>query len=122
MSNWLWSMVSSLQQWNDDVESSEKILFSAVVLSTILYKLTQTKKSYALIKVGGTEQFSMGHLTTLLELLVLKPNIGKKECTDYDFLISMLSDQRLVHHQSGHFCCMEYQCNWGESEQAPNFK
>ena len=110
MSDWLWSMVSSLwskvsslQQWNDDVESSGKILFSAVVLSTILYKLTQTKKSYALIKVGGTEQFSMEHLTTLLELLVLKPNIGKKECTEYDFLISMLSDQRLVHHNPSTF-------------------
>ena len=110
MSDWLWSMVSSLwsmvsslQQWNDDVESSGKILFSAVVLSTILYKLTQTKKSYASIKVGGTEQFSMEHLTTLLELLVLKPNIGKKECTEYDFLIGMLSDQRLVNHNPGTF-------------------
>ena len=103
MSTWLWSIVSSLHQCDDDVESSGKILFSAVVLSTILYKLTQTKRSYALIKVGGTEQFSMEHLATLLELLVLKPNIGKKECTEYDFLIGMLSDQRLVHHNPSSF-------------------
>ena len=103
MSNWLLSIVSSLHKWSDDAESSGKILFSAVVLSMILYKLTQTKRSYALIKVGGTEQFSMERLTNLLEMLVLKPNIVKKECIEYDFLIGMLSDQRLVHHNAGDF-------------------
>ena len=100
MSNWLLSIVSSLHKWSDD---AGKILFSAVVLSMILYKLTQTKRSYALIKVGGTEQFSMERLTNLLEMLVLKPNIVKKECIEYDFLIGMLSDQRLVHHNAGDF-------------------
>ena len=100
MSNWLLSIVSSLHKWSDD---AGKILFSAVVLSMILYKLTQTKRSYALIKVGGTEQFSMERLTILLEMLVLKPNIVKKECIEYDFLIGMLSDQRLVHHNAGDF-------------------
>lgn len=100
MSYWLSSIVSSLHKWSDD---AGKILFSAVVLSMILYKLTQTKRSYALIKVGGTEQFSMERLTNLLEMLVLKPNIVIKECIEYDFLIGMLSDQRLVHHNAGDF-------------------
>ena len=100
MSDWLWSIVSSLHQWSD-IESSGKTLFSAVVLSMILYELTQIKRSYALIKVGGTEQFSMQHLTSLLEMLVLKPDIVKRECNEYDFLIGMLSDQRLVYHNAG---------------------
>ena len=98
MSDWLWSIVSSLYSLGDGSASSGKKLFSAVIVSVILYKLMQTGRSYTLIKIGGTEHFKMGHLTTLLEMLVLNPNVEKKECTEYDFLLGMLSEQRLVHH------------------------
>ena len=100
MSDWLSSIVSSLWQLGDGDKSSGKRLFSAVMLSIILSKLTQTNQSYALIKVGGIGQFRMEDLFTLLEMLVLNPNIDKKECTEYDFLKAMLCEQRLVHHIS----------------------
>ena len=97
MSDWLRSIISTLWQLGDGGESSEKRLFSAVILSIILSKLTQANKSYALIEVGTSGHFKMKDLLTLLEMLVLNPNIDKKECTEYDFLIAMLCEQRLVH-------------------------
>ena len=96
MSNWLGSIVSTLWQLGDAGKSSGERLFSAAMLAIILFKLTQTDKSYALIKVGGIEHFRMEDLLKLLEMLVLNPNIDKKECTEYDFLIAMLCEQRLV--------------------------
>ena len=96
MSNWLGSIVSSLWQLGDAEKSNGERLFSAVMLAIILSKLTQTDKSYALIQVGGIEQFRMEDLLKLLEMLVLNPNIDRKECTEYDFLIAMLCEQRLV--------------------------
>ena len=98
MSNWLGSIVSSLWQLGDAEKSNGERLFSAVMLAITLSKLTKTDKSYALIQVGGIEQFRMEDLIKLLEMLVLNPNIDRKECTEYDFLIAMLCEQRLVRH------------------------
>ena len=96
MSDWLRSIISTLWRLGDGGESSEERLFSAVILSIILSKLTKTSKSYALIKVGSSGQYKIEDLLTLLEMLVLNPNVDKKECTEYDFLITKLCEQRLV--------------------------
>lgn len=49
----------------------------------------------AIIKLGGKEQFNLEQVITLLEMLVLSPNVEKNECTEYDSLLGMLSEQRL---------------------------
>ena len=95
MSRWLSSVVGQL---DGAIETREKKLFSAVVLSMILYKLTQLKHKSTSIKLGGRDQFNLDQVITLLEMLVLDPDIDRKECTEYDFLLGMLSEQRLVHH------------------------
>lgn len=102
MSHWLSSIVSHL----DGVgETREKKLFSAVLLSIILYKLMQLTHRSAIIKLGGKEQFNLEQVITLLEMLVLSPNVEKKECTEYDFLLGMLSEQRLVHQSHYSVLC-----------------
>jgi len=93
MSQWLSSIVSHL----DGVSvTRERKLFSAVVLSILLYKLMQLNHRSIVIKLGGKEPFNLEQVVTLLEMLVLNPNVDKKECTEYDFLLGMLSEQRLV--------------------------
>ena len=95
MSRWLSSVVDQL---DGAIETREKKLFSAVVLSMILYKLTQLKHKSTSIKLGGRDQFNLDQVITLLEMLVLDPDVDRKECTEYDFLLGMLAEQRLVHH------------------------